>query len=145
MVLLLFHHTFLPISMWKLTVFHRYSWSQTGIFFLALPKQLSNFRVNWRWISWLPNIPINVSFIKFWKITTSRSFGVNGFNHLWKFCMSYLFPLPASIPLVLSMLLAEHVTNQFSLLIIVAPFWMESPWLPTVLNMLEDFFISVLS
>ena len=32
----------------------------------------------------------------------------------------------------------EHVTNQFRLLTLVTLSWMEAPWLPTVLNMLED-------
>ena len=35
MVLLLFWHTFLPISMWKLTIFCGESWSQSSIFFLT--------------------------------------------------------------------------------------------------------------
>ena len=34
--------------------------------------------------------------------------------------------------------LVDHVTSQFRLLIVVAQCWMEAPWLPTVLNMLED-------
>ena len=34
--------------------------------------------------------------------------------------------------------LAEHVKGQLRLLILVAPCWMEAPWLPTVLNMLAD-------
>ena len=49
-----------------------------------------------------------------------------------------MFPPPALVPLVLSMLLAEIATHQFRLLILVAPCWMEAPWLPTVLNMLVD-------
>ena len=36
------------------------------------------------------------------------------------------------------MFLAEHVTGWFRVLILVAPCWMEAPWLPRVLNMLED-------
>ena len=42
------------------------------------------------------------------------------------------------LPLVLAVLLAEHVTGQLTLLIIVIDYLMEAPWLPTVLNMLED-------
>ena len=41
-------------------------------------------------------------------------------------------------PLVLSIFLAKYVTGQFSLLILLATFWMEAPWLPTALNMFED-------
>ena len=52
--------------------------------------------------------------------------------------MSYVFPPPALVPLVLSMYLAEHVTGQFILLSLVVPCSMEIPWLPTVLNILED-------
>ena len=64
--------------------------------------------------------------------------GLNAFNHPWMFQVSYIFPFPALIPLVLSMFLAEHVKGQLRLLILVVPCWMEAPWLPTVLNMLAD-------
>ena len=36
------------------------------------------------------------------------------------------------------MFLAEHVNGQLRHLLLVAPCWMEAPWLPTVLNMLAD-------
>ena len=49
-----------------------------------------------------------------------------------------MFPPPALVPLVLSKFLAEHVNGQLRWLILVAPCWMEAPWLPTVLNMLAD-------
>ena len=49
-----------------------------------------------------------------------------------------MFPPPALIPLVLSKFLAEHVNSQLRHLILVAPCWMEAPWLPTILNMLAD-------
>ena len=49
-----------------------------------------------------------------------------------------MFPPPALVPLVLSRFLAEHVNGQLRHLILVAPCWMEAPWLPTVLNMLVD-------
>ena len=64
--------------------------------------------------------------------------GLNAFSHPWKFRVSYLFPPPALVPLVLSKFLAEHVNGQLRHLILVAPCWMEAPWLPTVFNMLED-------
>ena len=48
------------------------------------------------------------------------------------------FPPSILVLLVLSKFLAEHVIGQFRLLILVAPCGMEAPWLPTVLNMLED-------
>ena len=64
--------------------------------------------------------------------------GLNAFNHPWIFQVSYVFPPPAFVPLVLSKFLAEHVKGQLRLLILVAPCMIEAPWLPTVLNMLAD-------
>ena len=64
--------------------------------------------------------------------------GLNAFSHPWTFQVSYVFPPLALGPLVLSKFLAEHVTGQLRHLILVAPCWMEAPWLPTVLNMLAD-------
>ena len=64
--------------------------------------------------------------------------GLNAFNHLCTFQVSYVFPSPALVPLVLYKFLAEHVKGQLRHLILVAPCWMEDPWLPTVLNMLAD-------
>ena len=64
--------------------------------------------------------------------------GLNAFNHAWNFQVSYVFPPPSLVPLVLSKFLEEHVKASFRLLILVAPCWMEAPWLPTVLNMLSD-------
>ena len=64
--------------------------------------------------------------------------GLNAFSHPWKFQVSYVFPSLALVPLVLSKFLAEHVTGQLRHLLLVAPCWMEAPWLPTVLNMLAD-------
>ena len=64
--------------------------------------------------------------------------GLNAFSHPWKFQVSYVFPPPALVPLVLSKFLAEHVNGQLRHLILVAPCWMEAPWLPTALSMLAD-------
>ena len=52
--------------------------------------------------------------------------------------MSYEFPPPALVFLVLSKFLTECLIGQFRLLILVALCWMEASWLPTVLNMLAD-------
>ena len=49
-----------------------------------------------------------------------------------------MFPPPALVPLVLSKFLAEHVKGQLRHLILVAPCWMEAPWIPTVLNLFAD-------
>ena len=64
--------------------------------------------------------------------------GLNAFSHPWKFQVSYVFHPPALVPLVLSKFLAEHVNGQLRHLLLVAPCWIEAPWLPTVLNMLVD-------
>ena len=64
--------------------------------------------------------------------------GLNAFNHPWMFEVSYVFPPPALVPLVLSMFLVEHVRGQLRHLILVASCWVETPWLPAVLNMLAD-------
>ena len=53
--------------------------------------------------------------------------GLNAFNHPWMFQVSYMFPLPALVPLVLFKFLAEHFKGQIRLLILVAPCWMEAP------------------
>ena len=64
--------------------------------------------------------------------------GSNAFSHPWTFQVSYVFPPLALVPLVLSKFLEEHVNGQLTWLFLVAPCWMEAPWLPTVLNMLAD-------
>ena len=64
--------------------------------------------------------------------------GLNAFSHPWNFQVSYVFPPLALVPLVLSKFLAAHVNGQLRHLLLVAPCWMEAPWLPTVLNMLAD-------
>ena len=64
--------------------------------------------------------------------------GLNAFSHPWCFQVSYVFLPLALVPLVLSKFLAKHVNSQLRNLLLVAPCWMEAPWLPTVLNMLAD-------
>ena len=49
------------------------------------------------------------------------AFGLNALNHPWVYQVSYVFPPPALISLVLSKFLAEHVTGQFRLLILLTP------------------------
>ena len=66
------------------------------------------------------------------------AFGLNAFNHPWTFQEGYMFSPPMLVPLVLSKFLAEHVESQLRQFILVAPCWMEAPWLPTVHNMLAD-------
>ena len=49
-----------------------------------------------------------------------------------------MLPSPALVPLVLSMFLVEQVQGQYKLRILVAPCWMEAPWLLIDINMMED-------
>ena len=63
---------------------------------------------------------------------------LNAFSHPWNFQESYVFPPLALVPLVLAKFLAEHLNGQLRHLLLVAPCWMEGPWLPTVLSMLAD-------
>ena len=70
--------------------------------------------------------------------TTSGALGVECLQPFLdvsgKLC--YVFPPPALVPLVLAKFWVEHIKGQLICLILVAPYWMEAPWLPTVLNML---------
>ena len=67
-----------------------------------------------------------------------EALGLNAFSHPWTFQVSYVFPSLALVPLVLSKFLSEHVNGQLRHLILVAPCWMEAPWLSTIPNMLAD-------
>ena len=67
-----------------------------------------------------------------------EALGLNALRHPWNFQVSYVFPPLILVPLVLSKFLAEHVNGQLRHLLLVASYWMEAPWLPTVLNMLAD-------
>ena len=70
--------------------------------------------------------------------TTPEVLELNAFNHPCMFQVSYMFPCPPLVPLVLSKFLAEHVKGQFRDLILVARCWLKAAWLPTILNMLAD-------
>ena len=72
------------------------------------------------------------------KSSTFGGLGVKCIQPSLNISVCCVFPSPALSPLVLSKFLAEHVTGQFRLLILVVPCWMAGLWLPTVLNMLED-------
>ena len=56
-----------------------------------------------------------------------EALGLNAFSHPWTFWVSYVFPPPALVPLVLSRFLAEHVNGQIRHWILVVPCWMEAP------------------
>ena len=79
---------------------------------------------------WHLLILLNASIITPWKL--------HYFSHPSTFQVSYVFPSPALVPLVLFKFLAENVNGQLRHLILVAPCWMEASWLPTILNMLAD-------
>ena len=53
--------------------------------------------------------------------------GLNVCSHPGMFQVSYVFPPPALVTLVLSKILAEHVKGQLRLLFLVAPCWMDEP------------------
>ena len=54
--------------------------------------------------------------------------GLNILNYPWICHLNYVFCPSALVPQVISKFLAEHVTGLFSLVIPVAPCWMEAPW-----------------
>ena len=62
------------------------------------------------------------------------TFGLNAFNHPWTCQVSYVLPSQSLAHMVLFMFLAENVTGQFRLPILVTPCWMEAPLLHTALN-----------
>ena len=116
MVLLLFQHSFLPISMWKPSIFPGEVGPRVASSMSHYPSSLPTLGSTLGCICWLPHILINVNFITLEKMLPPGALGLNAFNHPWKFQVSYAFPSTASIPLVLSKFLLEHVTNQFRFL-----------------------------
>ena len=63
-----FQHTYLLISVWKLTISLEEGWFLSGTSFLTLLRLYSISGVNHRWICWHPHIPISVNYIKPWKV-----------------------------------------------------------------------------
>ena len=74
-----------------------------------------------------------------------EALGLNTFSHPWTFQVSYGFPPPALVPLVLSWFLAEHVNGQLRHLILVVPCWMEALGFPQFSTCWQTFLSSVLS
>ena len=79
-----------------------------------------HFGVSQRWILASSCINQCQHYYTVERLLPPRDLGLNVLSHLWKFQVSYLILLPALIPLVMSMFLAEHVTSQFRLLILVS-------------------------
>ena len=77
-------------------------------------------------------------YFQFIESITPRAMGSNPFNHPWQFQVSYVFLPPTLVKIVLSTFLAEDITDQFKLLLLIAPLWLEDLLLPTILNMLAD-------
>ena len=63
---------------------------------------------------------------------------LNAFCHPRTYHVSYVYYAPALDSLIMLRLLAEQVAGWFQHLILVASCWMKAPWLPRVLNMVED-------
>ena len=98
-----------------------------------------HFGVYQRWTCWLPPIQLNASIITPWKCHYLWGlWGCLPSTSLGKFLISYMFPPPALVPLVLCKFLTEHVKGQLRLLILMSPCWMEAPGLPIVDKMLAD-------
>ena len=131
-ILLLFQCTFLPISMRRLI------WGHLLPEWHLLPQMAQSACDIWG----LPevdllasSIQLNASIITPWK--HHYLWGPWGWMP-WMFQVSCIFPPHALVPLVLSKFLAEHVEGQLRLLFLVAPCWIEAPWLPTFLNICSE-------
>ena len=138
MVLLLFQHTFLPISMWRPIICPGVRWFQSGI-----SPQVAQAAFHLWGLPEVDLLPSSCTtqcqcYYTMESPLPPGDCGLNAFNHPWMFQVSYVFPSPTLVPLVLSKFLAEYFKGQLKLLILVVPCWMEVPWLPTVLNMLAD-------
>ena len=68
MVLLLFQHTFLTTSMWRLIICPRIRCFRSGIFFLRWHRQLFNFGAFQMWTYWHLLIQLNASIITDWNL-----------------------------------------------------------------------------
>ena len=105
MVLLLFQHTFLPISMWRpiicpgvilpqmaQTAFHLWGQSEVNLLASSCTTQCQH--------CYTLETPLPLAALT-----------LNAFNQPWMFQVSYVFPPPALFPPILSKFLAEHVKS----------------------------------
>ena len=111
---------------------------KSGTCFLVQLRMPFIFGVSQMWTCLHPHGPINVSYATPWEIQKLWE--------SWDWMFSTTIDLSSGLcvfsscigPLVLSRFLAGHVTGQFRLLVLLAPCWMEAPWLPTLLGKLVD-------
>ena len=125
--------------MWRQIFCPRIGCIQSCTFSLRWHRQLFTSGAFQRWTSW--HLLILLQCQHYFTLETPlpvEALWLNAFSHPWNFQVSYVFPLPALVPFVLSKFLAEHINGQLRHLLLVAPCWMEAPWLPTDLNMLAD-------
>ena len=115
MVLLLFHHTYLHVSLWELTIIAKVASRMASSSSHSL-SSVSTIGLTQRWINWHPRVQ-----------------SMSALLQPDELC----FPSFALVSLVMSNFMAEYVTGQIGLLILVAPWCVESPLLPTIVNMSE--------
>ena len=112
--------------MLKLTVIHREWWSLNGIFLHSQRSLQAYGSTDCGSVVFL----MYQSVSPYYTVELPLPPGalvLNAFNYPWKFRAGYVFPHPGLIPQVLSMFIAECVTSQLRLLILVVPFWIEAP------------------
>ena len=113
-VLLVFKHTLLPISMWRPIICHRSASSRVACsssHFLSSFLPLESSEVD------LLVSSHTIQCQHYYTLETQLppgALGLNAFIQPLKYQVSYVFPYPTLVPLVLSKFLAEHVTGQFT-------------------------------
>ena len=137
MVLLLFQHTYLPISAWMQFIYHWECFSRMQSS-LQRSSSISTLWLNRSWSVGIFMYQSMSAFLHLGKSTTSGSLWVECFQPSLVTQVSYVFPSSILVPIVLSRFLAEQIIGQVRLLILVAHWLMETLWLPLVFNMLED-------
>ena len=133
-ILLLFQHTFPTNSVWRPIICHGDGCFQSGIF-LTLLKQHLNFRVYERWICWFVVYHAALALLHLGKSTTPRCLGVDcvqpSLDVSGRLCLVFCVSTSGSVQVYVA---TCHWSIQT--LIPVVPCWMETPWLPRVINIL---------
>ena len=120
-------HTYLPMSMWKLAIYHGESWFQSGTFFFCIT--LAQFQL----CSQLEVDPLALAHTNqcqhYYSLANPLSpgtiIGPSGDIHFFFFCIS--FPSSAQVSVRTCLRSVSSIS-----------WWIEASWLVTVLNMLED-------